>query len=340
MKRPPRKAACSFTEPVSLSSTLPGNLSLAGTAPGSRFDLLALRARCKSKPRGPKGTVQGVRRTTGCNLRTFLCAATNWMFCQYALLRPRAARRQLGADDTRSRDAESQDVHGRLRRLRPGLRESGDRGRRHALGPLQARETAQMKRPPRKAACSFTEPVSLSSTLPGNLSLAGTAPGSRFDLLALRARCKTKPRGRKGTAQEVPQTTGCNLRTFLFAPIDSPNLQHATETQSPPEGGLCIHRAGLAFVHAPRKPFPQAYGPAAASLYSRSVLGARGTVGRRLELRKRLAQRRCTRIAHSSFRAGGVGFFQRTTTHREACRHCHEEKEVRRAGGAFVRLPR
>jgi hypothetical protein len=44
-----------FTEPVALLSTSPGNLRLPPTAPASCFDLLALRARCKSKPNRPAG---------------------------------------------------------------------------------------------------------------------------------------------------------------------------------------------------------------------------------------------------------------------------------------------
>ena len=47
-----------FTEPVALSSTFPVNLRLPPTALGSGFDLLALRARCKSESTGRDGSVQ------------------------------------------------------------------------------------------------------------------------------------------------------------------------------------------------------------------------------------------------------------------------------------------
>ena len=61
-----------FTEPVALLSTSPVNLRLPPTALGSGFDLLALRARCKSKPRGCGGAVQGAGNGLCRNLRKLL----------------------------------------------------------------------------------------------------------------------------------------------------------------------------------------------------------------------------------------------------------------------------
>jgi hypothetical protein len=61
----------------------------------------------------------------------------------------------------------------------------------------------------------FTEPVALSSTSPVNLWLPPTAPGSGFDLLALRARCKREPRARRVGAQGARQRVSRYLRELL-----------------------------------------------------------------------------------------------------------------------------
>src|SRR5262249_36374228 len=58
-----------FTEPVALSSTSPVNLRLPPTALGSGFDLLALRAGCRSEPTAPAAGPQGGRRRRARNLR-------------------------------------------------------------------------------------------------------------------------------------------------------------------------------------------------------------------------------------------------------------------------------
>jgi len=96
-----------------------------------------------------------------------------------------------------------------------------------------------MKRPPRKAAFSFTEPVSLSSTLPGNLPLAGTAPGSRFDLLALRARCKGDSRPRSRAPQESGEGSARKLRLFLFALVEWGFFQRATAARTRLHAATC-----------------------------------------------------------------------------------------------------
>jgi hypothetical protein len=91
-----------------------------------------------------------------------------------------------------------------------------------------------MKRPPREAAFSFPEPVSLSSTLPGNLPLAGTAPGSRFDLLALRARCKREPRPRGRAPQELRKRAARKLGVFRYACVEWGFFQRATAARAGP----------------------------------------------------------------------------------------------------------
>ena len=69
----------------------------------------------------------------------------------------------------------------------------------------------------------FTEPVALSSTFPVNLRLPPTAPGSGFDLLALRARCKRELRGSGLTAQGCRNGVLCNLRGIPFGPHEIAN---------------------------------------------------------------------------------------------------------------------
>jgi len=65
----------------------------------------------------------------------------------------------------------------------------------------------------------FTEPVSLSSTSPGNLRLPPTALRSGFDLLALRARCTEEHRDFQTGLQEradakLPHFAHSKLSTF------------------------------------------------------------------------------------------------------------------------------
>jgi hypothetical protein len=59
----------------------------------------------------------------------------------------------------------------------------------------------------------FTEPVALLSTSPGNLRLAPTALRSRFDLLALRARCKSNLTRRPRPGKTSPARKARILRT-------------------------------------------------------------------------------------------------------------------------------
>src|SRR4051794_9421516 len=63
----------------------------------------------------------------------------------------------------------------------------------------------------------FTEPVALSSTSPMNLRLPPTAPGSGFDLLALRARCKRELTAPAAAPQEHGEGRARNLRKLLRA---------------------------------------------------------------------------------------------------------------------------
>src|SRR5215471_17100376 len=60
----------------------------------------------------------------------------------------------------------------------------------------------------------FTEPVALSSTQPADRPLPRRAFELRFDLIALRARCKQEAMGR-GLEGQVPHSPDwCNLRSF------------------------------------------------------------------------------------------------------------------------------
>jgi hypothetical protein len=59
----------------------------------------------------------------------------------------------------------------------------------------------------------FTEPVALLSTTPGNLRLPPTALRSRFDLLALRARCKSNLPREPTSRQDLPARKARILRT-------------------------------------------------------------------------------------------------------------------------------
>src|SRR6478752_4374049 len=102
----------------------------------------------------------------------------------------------------------------------------------------------------------FTEPVALSSTFPVNLRLPPTALGSGFDLLAPRARCKSKPRARGNAAQGVCRSRSRNLRELLQTHGEFANAAVHYKGAGPE-----IHRAGCAFVHLPREPSASAYGP-------------------------------------------------------------------------------
>ena len=79
-----------------------------------------------------------------------------------------------------------------------------------------AQETAwgtDFSLPPNDSTQKFTEPVALSSTLPADLPVARTALELSFDLLALRARCKSESRDRGRTGQEHLSSVPRNLRT-------------------------------------------------------------------------------------------------------------------------------
>src|SRR5947199_2294417 len=67
-----------------------------------------------------------------------------------------------------------------------------------------------------RAAVSFAESISLSSTGSADLRLPPTAFASGFDLLALRARRRWESRRGQVPPQEVPERKGRNLHPFKF----------------------------------------------------------------------------------------------------------------------------
>ena len=74
LPRAPKGSDQKFTEPVALSSTVPANPRPCDLpVPGSGFDLLALRARCKRKLPRPDTAIQAGRMRNRCNLRTQNC---------------------------------------------------------------------------------------------------------------------------------------------------------------------------------------------------------------------------------------------------------------------------
>ena len=98
----------------------------------------------------------------------------------------------------------------------------------------------------------FTEPVALSSTASADLPLPGTAFGSDFVLLTLRARCKQHTNALaetvKGSRERVCAI--CALFFFQQRASDSCTLTRLQKDEVPLEGGTKkIRRAGFAFVH-------------------------------------------------------------------------------------------
>ena len=159
--------ASSFAEPVSLSSTDPGDFRLPATALRICFALLAFRARRNGDNRTAGGGLQGVGTTTSRNLQLFLFST----FPQ-----------PVG----------------------------------HRALPLAGTKKTIWRLGTRRLLCarSFAEPVSLSSTDPGDFRLPATALGICFTLLALRAR-------RRGdTRADARATQDPYLNNFaLFAPF-------------------------------------------------------------------------------------------------------------------------
>ena len=134
---------------MALSSTVPVGFPLSRTAPGSGFDLLALRARCKREASRSRGGLQGRRARSSRNLR-----------------------------------------------------ELPQRQGEIAVAAVHYKGSDQ----------KFTEPVALSSTVPGNRRLPPRALGSGFDLLTLRARCRKNVANWDRSNQE-----GRGAKTPLFA---------------------------------------------------------------------------------------------------------------------------
>jgi hypothetical protein len=71
-------------------------------------------------------------------------------------------------------------------------------------------------------ASSFAEPISLSSTDPGDFRLPATALRICFALLALRARRNEDHRAAGGGLQGVEEATSRNLQSFLFSTFPQP----------------------------------------------------------------------------------------------------------------------
>src|SRR3954452_11162092 len=95
-----------------------------------------------------------------------------------------------------------------------------------------------------RAGCAF---VHLSRELSASaLRLHPTALRSGFDLLALRARCKSKPSGACAVGQGLTERAARNLRRLLFEHAEL--ALHVTCSK-----GKKIHRAGCAFVRLSRE---------------------------------------------------------------------------------------
>ena len=147
--------ASSFAEPISLSSTDPGDFRLPATALRICFALLALRARRNGDNRAAGGGLQEAEKRLLRNLQLFL----------FSTFPQPVGHRALPLAGTKKT----------IWRL--GTRR-----------PLCAR--------------SFAEPVSLSSTDPGDFRLPATALGICFTLVALRARRREDTRGGARSVQD------------------------------------------------------------------------------------------------------------------------------------------
>jgi hypothetical protein len=98
----------------------------------------------------------------------------------------------------------------------------------------------------------FAEPVSLPSTTSADLPLPGTAFGTGFVLLALRARRKqhTNASAERVKGSEEIASANCVLFFFQQPVSDSCNVTRVQKNEVPLVGGTKkIRRAGFAFVH-------------------------------------------------------------------------------------------
>ena len=99
-------------------------------------------------------------------------------------------------------------------RCRPGGR--GGLAAATVLTRLRVANGGPIRKGDPRAALSFAESISLSSTGPADLRLPPTAFASGFDLLALRARRKWESRRGQVLSQEVRRRKGRNLQKFNF----------------------------------------------------------------------------------------------------------------------------
>jgi hypothetical protein len=166
--------ASSFAEPISLSSTDPGDFRLPATALGICFALLALRARRRGDNRTDGRGLQGVEKPTSRNLQSF----------HFSTFPQPVGHRALPPAGTKKT----------IWRL----------GTRRLL-----------------CARSFAEPVSLSSTDPGDFRLPATALGICFALLALRARRRGDIRADVRALQDPDSNNFALFAPFSFFHIST-----------------------------------------------------------------------------------------------------------------------
>src|SRR3954467_11105227 len=138
----------------------------------------------------------------------------------------------------------------------------------------------------RRTKKKFTEPVALSSTISADIPLAGTASGTGFVLLALRARCKRDTNALPDAVKRVGNGRARKLRLFHF-PTVRERIEHVDQApkRRRPARRRDQKNSPSRFRFRPPLPltFPFRVLPSdSVSTYLRSVLGASRTLTRAL----------------------------------------------------------
>jgi hypothetical protein len=171
----------------------------------------------------------------------------------------------------------------------------------------------------------FAEPVSLSSTVSADLPLPGTAFGTGFVLLALRARRKQHTNALARAVKRVRKGGARNLRTFPFPTVRERIVQcDKTPKRRSPARGRDQKNSPSQFRFRPPFPltFPLRVLPSdSVSTYLRSVLGAITTLTRGAT-RSRGRKRAWPQFAD-------ISFFNISTANLPTCGHvCGKEKRA------------